>query len=100
MRITEDIWMVYRLKKSDDENSAFTDKPKMLASCFYKEKGITLEHEGRNLSSAICTGFRRGCKKTAAFSEGGCFVYFFSVRKAGSLYGEAPPERERSSAIL
>ena len=31
-------------------------------------------------------------KKIAAFVKGGYFVYFFSIRKAGSLCGEAPPE--------
>ena len=55
--------MGYRLKSLDDENSVFADKPKMLASCFFEEKGIILECQGRNLSSAICTEFRRGGTK-------------------------------------
>jgi hypothetical protein len=31
-------------------------------------------------------------KRIAAFAKGGYFVYFFSIRKADSLYGKAPPE--------
>jgi hypothetical protein len=39
-------------------------------------------------------------KKRAASAKGGSFVYFFSVQKAGSLYGEAPPESKKSSPSL
>ena len=35
-------------------------------------------------------------KKIAAFAKGGYFVYFFSVREAGSLCGKAPPERDEA----
>ena len=82
--------MVYRLKSLDDENSVFGDKPKRLASCFFKKKGRTLEYQGRNLSSAICTEFRRGGTKKqpplqkaailCTFSASGKLVYFAEKR--------------------